>query len=225
MHPLNLVNTMSIWPSLLAANLLNLEHDILQLESHGIHQLHLDIMDNHYVPNLSFGPAFCQSIHQRFPNTMIDVHLMIEPVDQMIEIFAKSGAKRISIHPQSTRHLNYSLNLIKRNHCLAGIVLNPADDLNILNWCQHQLDYILVMTVNPGFGGQTLLSEVIAKIKQIKLEFPHLPIMVDGGVNLDNITLLRQSGANDLVIGSAFFQSQNFPHNILDFIQLVNTND
>lgn len=212
---------MKIWPSLLAANLLNLENDIHQLETHGIHQLHLDIMDNHYVPNLSFGPSFCQSIHQRFPKIEIDVHLMIEPVDAMIEIFAKSGASRIAIHPQSTRHLNYSLNLIKQNQCFAGIALNPADDFHLINWCQHQLDYVLVMTVNPGFGGQQLLPETIEKITKIKHQFPLLPIMVDGGINLNNIQQLKNAGAFDFVIGSAFFQPPNFPENIQDFTKLV----
>jgi ribulose-phosphate 3-epimerase len=214
---------MRIWPSLLAANLLHLEADIQQLETLGIHQLHLDIMDNHYVPNLSFGPAFCQAIHQRFPKMVIDVHLMIEPVDPMISIFAASGAKRIAIHPHATRHLNYSLNLIRENNCLAGIALNPADNLQSLQFCHHQLDYVLIMTVNPGFGGQKLLPDVIEKISILKTLYPSIPIMVDGGVCLQNISILKNAGVEDFVIGSSLFQAKNFPQSISDFLNLVGT--
>ena len=214
---------MKIWPSLLAANLLHLEADIHQLQTHGIHQLHLDIMDNHYVPNLSFGPAFCEAIHQRFPKIDIDVHLMIEPVDPMISIFASSGAKRIAIHPQTTRHLNYSLNLIREHSCLSGIALNPGDDLQVIHFCQHQLDYVLIMTVNPGFGGQKLLPDVIEKIKILKKQYPTLPIMVDGGVSLQNISTLKNAGVEDFVIGSSLFHAKNFPQSISDFLNLVGT--
>jgi ribulose-phosphate 3-epimerase len=214
---------MKIWPSLLAANLLHLEADILQLEKHGVHQIHLDIMDNHYVPNLSFGPAFCKAIKQRFPSIEIDVHLMIEPVDPMISIFANAGAKRITIHPHATRHLNFSLNLIRENHCLAGIALNPADDLQCVQFSRHQLDYVLMMTVNPGFGGQKLLPEVVEKISLLKSQYTTLPIMVDGGVTLENISILKKAGVEDFVIGSSLFQATNFPQSISDFLNLVDT--
>jgi ribulose-phosphate 3-epimerase len=210
-----------IWPSLLAADLLNLESQIKLLTDQGITSLHLDIMDNHYVPNLSFSPELCQQIHQRFPLLEIDVHLMTTPVDALIKKFGASGAKRMAIHPNTTIHLNQSLKTIEELGCQAGLALNPAENIEALKWCHHQLDYVLVMTVNPGFGGQKLIPQVIEKIKQIRENYPKLRIMVDGGVDLTNITLLKDTGASDFVVGSALFKAQNFPHCIPQFLQMV----
>lgn len=212
---------MQIWPSLLAADLLNLESEIKLLADFGIDKIHLDIMDNHYVPNLSFSPELCQQIHKRFPSLQIDVHLMTNPVDSLIEKFASAGATRIAIHPNTSIHLNQALNNIQQFGCKTGLVFNPAEDVQALKWCEHQLDYVLIMTVNPGFGGQKLIPKVLEKIKFIKEHYPKLPIMVDGGVDLTNISQLKQVGASEFVVGSALFKASNFPNCISQFLQLV----
>lgn len=212
---------MSIWPSLLAADLLNLESQILHLTQHQIQQVHLDIMDNHYVPNLSFSPDVCAAIQKRFPALNIDVHLMTTPVDDLIRSFAKAGAKRIAVHAASTFHLDYSLKLIKQLGCRAGLAINPSEDIEQIKWCHMNLDYLLMMTVNPGFGGQSLIKDVIPKIKMAHELYPYIPIMVDGGVNLKNIQELQKAGTEDFVIGSALFGANNFPNNIQDFQKQV----
>ena len=176
----------------------------------GADGIHLDVMDNHYVPNMTFGPPICQALHQRFPTLRIDVHLMVTPVDPLIDAFAASGAARISIHPDATTHLDRSLQRIRDNGCLAGLVLNPATSLDCITWCLHRLNFLLIMTVNPGFGGQSLIPDIIPKIERAHLAYPHLPICVDGGVTVDNITLLGRAGATEFVAGSALFGSSNY---------------
>ncbi|HBB53394.1 MAG TPA: ribulose-phosphate 3-epimerase [Legionellales bacterium] len=210
-----------LWPSLLAANLLNLQKDIKTLQAHDVNQIHLDIMDNHYVPNLSFGPDFCRQIHQKFSQIIIDVHLMIHPVQSMIETFAKAGAHRISIHADACTHLHHSLHAIKKLGCQAGLAINPGESIEHLQWCHHLLDYILIMTVNPGFGGQKIIPEVYQKIQKIHDLYPHLSIMVDGGVDLLNIKDLKQYGAQDFVVGSALFQANDFPQCISPFLEMT----
>ncbi len=158
--------TYSILPSLLAADITRLGEEVTAVQKAGADFIHFDVMDNHYVPNLTFGPMFCAALKQSCPQLPIDVHLMVSPVDQLIESFAKAGAKRISIHPDATIHLNRSLDLIKKLGCAAGIALNPATPIESIHWCLHQLDFALIMTVNPGFGGQKLIPEVIEKIKK-----------------------------------------------------------
>jgi ribulose-phosphate 3-epimerase len=212
---------MRIWPSILAADILNIQNQIECLIAYGIHQIHLDIMDNHYVPNLSFSADLCKAITKKFPELKIDVHLMTKPVDNLILSFAQAGAHRISIHADATQHLNYSLNLIKQEGLQAGLAINPGEDITHIDWCHHQLDYILMMTVNPGFGGQTLLPHVVDKVTRVHHLFPDLPLMVDGGINLDNIQTLNLAGAKQFVIGSSLFKSENFPHSICDFLQAI----
>jgi ribulose-phosphate 3-epimerase len=202
----------AILPSLLSANFLNLGEDIQTVQRAGADWLHLDIMDNHYVPNLTFGPQLCAAIHQQFPTLPLDVHLMITPVDTMIPAFAEAGAKRISIHPETTRHLDRSLQLIKHAGCQAGLVLNPATSLECLDWCHSYLDFVLVMTVNPGFAGQTLITSVIPKISQLAAQYPNIRICVDGGITEDNIGTLAAAGAREFVAGSTIFKSKHFPH-------------
>ena len=212
---------MQIWPSLLAADLLNLYQQITSLCEAGVTQIHLDIMDNHYVPNLSFSADFCQAIHKQFPQVEIDVHLMTTPVNDFIEAFAHAGAKRISIHANTTLHLNDSLHRIQQLGCRVGLAINPGEDISHLRWCTHQLDYVLLMMVNPGFGGQTMLPFVIEKAKNLHALYPQLPIMVDGGINLDNIPALKSAGVTEFVVGSSLFKAKNFPHCIQDFLQVI----
>lgn len=189
---------------------MHLSAEIQTLENAGFRELHLDVMDNHYVPNLSFGPLFCSAIHQAFPKLGLDVHLMISPVDPMIDQFAAAGASRISIHPEATTHLNRSLQAILDAGCKAGLVINPATALECLDWCHHQLDFVLIMTVNPGFAGQKLITETIPKITQLRAKYPELSICVDGGIDLNNIGLLAAAGANQFVTGSAIFNSHDY---------------
>lgn len=202
--------TLHILPSLLSANLMSLGADIQAVQSAGADFLHLDVMDNHYVPNLTFGPHICTALHQQFPDLPLDVHLMISPVDDMIIRFAQAGAQRISIHPESTLHLNRSLQLIRDAGCQAGLVLNPATSIDWLQWCHHQLDFVLIMTVNPGFAGQKLIIEIIPKIAQVHAQHPDLTICVDGGITLENIGLLATAGATEFVAGSTIFNSNNY---------------
>jgi ribulose-phosphate 3-epimerase len=215
---------MQIWPSILAADLLNLSSQLQALSDHGIHQIHLDIMDNHYVPNLSFGPDLCQQIHEHFPNLCIDVHLMTQPAHELALRFAKSGATRISIHANLGPHMDFYIQSIKASGCQIGIALNPAEDFHHLDHLISQIDFVLVMTVNPGFGGQKLIPYTIKKIAALREAYPQLPIMVDGGINLDNIQEIAKAGASDIVIGSALFKAKNFPNCIDDFSRLSMVN-
>lgn len=186
---------------------MRLAEEIEQLVLAGTTIVHLDVMDNHYVPNLTFGPLFAEHLHQQFPHLHMDVHLMASPVDELIRAFSKAGAQRISIHPEATPHLDKSLSLIKSLGCQAGLALNPATSLDCLTWSHHHLDFVLVMTVNPGFGGQSLLPNVIPKIQAIHKLYPQLPLCVDGGIQPNNINSLLQAGAQEFIVGSALFNT------------------
>ncbi|MDI9817723.1 MULTISPECIES: ribulose-phosphate 3-epimerase [unclassified Legionella] len=206
--------TYLIAPSLLSADMTRLGEEVAAVMQAGADLIHFDVMDNHYVPNLTFGPVICEALHQRFPKAIIDVHLMTNPVDELISQFAKAGANRISIHPDATIHLDRSLQLIHQQQCKTGLVLNPATPPECLQWCIHRLDFVLVMTVNPGFGGQQLIPDTIHKIKWIKQQYPHLPICVDGGVSLENIALLAEAGATQFIAGSAIFSTDDYAKTI-----------
>lgn len=199
-----------IAPSILSADLARLADEVQAVMDAGADMIHFDVMDNHYVPNLTFGPVICQSLRTHFPSLILDVHLMATPVDELINQFAKAGANRLSIHPDATIHLERSLALIQSHGCEAGVVLNPATSIDCLTWIAHRLDFILVMTVNPGFGGQSLISSVLDKIKQIHQLYPNIPICVDGGVDEKNIYQIGQLGASQFVAGSAIFKSSDY---------------
>lgn len=206
--------TYLIAPSILSADMTCLGDEVDAVIRAGADMIHFDVMDNHYVPNLTIGPFVCAALKQRLPNIVIDVHLMANPVDDLIIAFAKAGASRIAIHPDGTIHIDRSLQLIKEQGCKAGIVLNPATSIDCLHWCQHRLDFVLVMTVNPGFGGQTLIPNMLDKIRLIHQTWPQLPISVDGGVTIDNIGQLAKAGASQFVAGSAIFTSDNYSKTI-----------
>lgn len=199
-----------IAPSILSADLTHLADEVQAVMDAGADMIHFDVMDNHYVPNLTFGPVICQSLRNHFPDLILDVHLMTSPVDDLINQFAEAGANRLSIHPDATIHLERSLSLIQSHGCQAGVVLNPATPLDCLPWIAHRLDFILVMTVNPGFGGQRLIPSVLDKIKDINHHYPNIPICVDGGVDEKNIYQIGQLGASQFVAGSAIFKSNDY---------------
>ena len=206
--------TYQILPSILSADLTQIGDEVDAVMAAGADFIHFDVMDNHYVPNLTFGPAFCNALIQRFPNVPIDVHLMVNPVDALIESFAKAKVQRISIHPDASIHLDRSLQLIKDLGCQVGLVLNPATSIDVLTWCAHKLDFVLIMTVNPGFGGQKLIPEVVKKIPMIRTLYPSLDICVDGGVTVKNIASLARAGANQFIAGSAVFNTDNYQDTI-----------
>ena len=199
-------------PSILSADFARLGEEVRAIEAAGADLVHFDVMDNHYVPNLTIGPLVCEAIrpHVSIP---IDVHLMVEPVDDLIPMFAKAGANIISFHPEASRHVDRTVQLIKSHGCKAGLVLNPATSLSVLDHVMDRLDLILLMSVNPGFGGQSFIPSTLGKLREVRARIDaHVaaggqPIWleVDGGVKVDNIAEIVAAGADTLVAGSAVF--------------------
>ncbi|MBF7073764.1 ribulose-phosphate 3-epimerase [Glaciecola sp. MH2013] len=204
-----------IAPSILSADFARLGDDVTNVLNAGADVVHFDVMDNHYVPNLSFGPMICKALRDYGVTADIDVHLMVQPVDEMIQRFAEAGASMISFHPEATLHLDRSIQLIKDLGCKAGIALNPATPLSVLEWVLPKLDYVLLMSVNPGFGGQSFIPSTLEKISQLKSIIDedglNIRIEVDGGINLSNIAAIRHAGADMFVAGSAIFNQGNYP--------------
>ena len=213
-----------IAPSILAASIGSLGDDCRKVLAAGADYLHVDVMDNHYVPNLTFGPVVVKALRQEGVTAPLDVHLMIEPVDRIIPEFAEAGASIISIHPEATRHLDRSLRLIHDNGCKAGLVLNPATPVSYLeDFVLEQLDMVLLMSVNPGFGGQKLLPLIYDKLSRVRsiLDDFGAPIRleVDGGVTVENIGRLAGAGADTFVAGTSIFGSDDYKATISDMRQ------
>jgi ribulose-phosphate 3-epimerase len=199
-----------IAPSILSANFAKLGEEITNVIDSGADIIHFDVMDNHYVPNLTIGPLVCEAIRP-LTNSIIDVHLMVEPVDRIVPDFAKAGANIISFHPEASRHIDRTIGLIKEQGCKAGLVFNPATPLHYLDHVLDKLDLVLIMSVNPGFGGQKFILEALNKLKAVRKRIDSsgkkILLEVDGGVKVDNIAEIARAGADTFVAGSAIYSA------------------
>ncbi len=211
-----------IAPSILSADFARLGEEVRDVIAAGADVIHFDVMDNHYVPNLTIGPMVCAAIKPHVGNTPIDVHLMVEPVDAIIPQFAKAGANYISFHPEASKHVDRSIALIRECGAKPGLVLNPATSLDCLDYTLEKLDLVLLMSVNPGFGGQSFIPETLAKIAEVRKRIDAMvartgrPIRleVDGGVKADNIADIAKAGADMFVAGSAIFGGGQYAEKI-----------
>lgn len=207
-----------IAPSILSADFARLGEEVTAVLDAGADLIHFDVMDNHYVPNLTIGPLVCEALRRYGIEAPIDVHLMVKPVDRIIPDFAAAGATMISVHPEATEHLDRTLALIREHGCKAGLVLNPATPVDWLEYVLERLDFVLVMSVNPGFGGQSLIESSLLKLERVRdiIDRSGLPIRleVDGGVKVSNIGRIAAAGADTFVAGSAIFESDDYAETI-----------
>jgi ribulose-phosphate 3-epimerase len=198
-----------IAPSILSADFARLGEEVDNVLAAGADWVHFDVMDNHYVPNLTIGPLVCEALRKHGVTAPIDVHLMVEPVDRIIPDFARAGATDISFHPEASRHVHRTIQLIKAEGCRAGLVLNPATPLDVLDYVLEDLDMVLLMSVNPGFGGQGFIPSTLQKIARVRERIEacgkSIRLEVDGGVKPDNIARIAKAGADTFVAGSAIF--------------------
>ena len=213
-------------PSILSADFARLGEEVDAVITAGADWVHFDVMDNHYVPNLTIGPMVCSALRDHGVNAPIDVHLMVKPVDSLIEDFAKAGATYISFHPEASDHVDRSLQLVKKYGCKTGLVLNPSTSLNLLENCWAKLDMVLLMSVNPGFGGQNFIPSVLDKISTLRQSIDdknlNIRLEVDGGIKLDNIAEVSKAGADTFVSGSAIFREKNYQEVISKMRQSLN---
>jgi ribulose-phosphate 3-epimerase len=208
----------TISASILSANFAELGKECEKVLSANADRIHFDVMDNHYVPNLTIGPMICKALSDHGIKAPIDVHLMTQPVDNLIVDFAKAGASIITFHPEATKHIDRSLQLILDHGCKAGLAFNPATPFNYLHYVMDKIDEILIMSVNPGFGGQQFIPTSLNKIKEAQQLTQHSPrkitLAVDGGIKLENIKQIATAGAQVFVIGSAIFTSKDYAKTI-----------
>ena len=207
-----------IAPSILSADFARLGEEVDKVLLDGADIVHFDVMDNHYVPNLTIGPLVCEALRNHGVTAPIDVHLMVKPVDRLIPDFASAGATYITFHPEASEHIDGTIGLIKANGCKAGLVFNPATSLSYLEHVIDQLDMILLMSVNPGFGGQSFINSSLDKLRTVRKMIDDkgldIRLEIDGGVKIDNIQEIAKAGADTFVAGSAIFNTDNYKSTI-----------
>ena len=203
-----------IAPSILSANFARLGEEVDNVLASGADIVHFDVMDNHYVPNLTIGPLVCEALRKHGVTAPIDVHLMVKPEVRIIPDFAKAGATYITFHPEASEHIDRTIGLIKENGCKAGLVFNPATPLDVLEYTLDKLDMVLLMSVNPGFGGQSFIPSALPKLAQVRRLIDQsglaIRLEIDGGVKVDNIQAIAAAGADTFVAGSAIFESDDY---------------
>ncbi len=203
-----------IAPSILSADFARLGEEVNAVLAAGADLIHFDVMDNHYVPNLTVGPLVCEALHRHAPHAVIDVHLMVRPVDRIVPDFAAAGATYITFHPEATEHIDRTIGLIREHGCRPGLVFNPATPLDYLDYTLDELDMVLIMSVNPGFGGQKFIRSALDKLavarRRIDAAGRPIRLEIDGGVKVDNIAEIARAGADTFVAGSAIFESGDY---------------
>lgn len=203
-----------IAPSILSANFAKLGEEVDNVLAAGAQWVHFDVMDNHYVPNLTIGPLVCEALRKHGVTAPIDVHLMVKPVDRIVPDFAKAGATNISFHPEASEHIDRTIGLIHDSGCTAGLVFNPATPLSYLDYVMDKIDLILLMSVNPGFGGQSFIPSALGKLREVRERIDRsgraIRLEIDGGVKADNIGEIAKAGADTFVAGSAIFGHKDY---------------